>query len=81
MPASLLLFLAVMTDISGSDCAVRPKNEKYKTKTCKSSGGVLRYDLFAKSGRLSDNGFPSSVVSEEKLQKHKKSVDKAGKLW
>jgi len=42
---------------------------------------VLRYDLFAKNGRLSDNGFPSSVVSEEKLQKHKKSVDKAGKLW
>ncbi len=42
---------------------------------------MLRYDLFAKSGRLSDNGFPSFVVSEEKLQKHKKSVDKAGKLW
>ena len=57
------------------------KNEKYKIKTCKSSGGVLRYDLFAKSGRLSDNGFPSSVASEEKLQKHKKSVDKVGKMW
>lgn len=42
---------------------------------------MLRYDLFTKSGQLSDNGFPSSVVSEEKLQKHKKSVDKVGKMW
>ena len=38
---------------------------------------MLRYDLFAKSGRLSDSGFPSSVVSEEKLQKQKKVLTRS----